>query len=153
MPLGFPLDDHHLFPLLNGVLVGYALLVFLPGWRHTPSLTLFVAFAYSAMYTALIGRRLDNATNAGGTTFYVSPRDVLVSRRLSCDTEKLRVAAARLWIHANFRYNLLAPYDRLASHAGTPLPPLDFATLDGVAGLFADRGILFAGIGRAYCRW
>jgi hypothetical protein len=59
MPMPFlEFDDHALFPCLNVVIVGYALLLFAPKWKHTPSVTLFIVFAYSLMYTLLLGHRL-----------------------------------------------------------------------------------------------
>lgn len=59
MPIPFvPLDDHAIFPCLNVVIVGYALLLFAPKYKHTPSLTLFIVFVYSLLYTLLLVHRL-----------------------------------------------------------------------------------------------
>lgn len=50
--------DEELFPALNLVFVGYACLIFLPRWRHTPALTLTVVTLYSAIYALLLVHRL-----------------------------------------------------------------------------------------------
>jgi len=50
--------DEELFPALNLVFVGYACLIFLPQWRHTPALTLTVVTLYSAIYALLLVHRL-----------------------------------------------------------------------------------------------
>ena len=50
MPLpGLPIADEKLFDALNGVMVGYIALIFLPTWRYTPALTLMVVCIYSLM--------------------------------------------------------------------------------------------------------
>jgi hypothetical protein len=59
MPIPFlPLDDHAIFPFLNIVIVGYALLLFAPKYKHTSYITLFITFIYSLLYTLLLVHRL-----------------------------------------------------------------------------------------------
>lgn len=52
MPIG-PVQDESLFPLLNGALIGYVLLVFFPRWKFTSFITLFLPVIYSALYASL----------------------------------------------------------------------------------------------------
>ena len=59
MPIPFlPFDDDAIFPCLNVVIVGYVLLLFAPKYKHTPSITLFITFIYSLLYTLLLVHRL-----------------------------------------------------------------------------------------------
>ena len=59
MPLPFiAATDEDIFPALNLVGVGYACLLFLPRWRHTPAVTLALVAFYSAIYALLLHHRL-----------------------------------------------------------------------------------------------
>ena len=53
-----PLSDDQLFPVLNIVMIGWALLALLPRWKYTPALSLAVVCAYSIMYFVLLAERL-----------------------------------------------------------------------------------------------
>eukprot|EP00466_Bigelowiella_natans_P013157 jgi/Bigna1/26057/gw1.20.124.1 len=55
IPLLHEYSDDDIFPLLNGVVIGWGLLAFLPSWRHTPFLVLVVSFIYAVLYALLIG--------------------------------------------------------------------------------------------------
>ena len=54
--------DEEILPALNLVLVGYACLIFLPRWRHTPAVTLALVTFYSAIYSLLLLHRLALST-------------------------------------------------------------------------------------------
>ena len=112
MPLPFLPDtpDEALFPLLNGVLLGYACLVLLPTWRHTPSVTLWIATGYAVVYAALLAQRIfgsatefpeaagfdsldavealfsDRAALFAGWTHYIS-FDLFVARHVLLDSQ------------------------------------------------------------------
>lgn len=50
MPLPFSeLEDVQLFKATDAVIVGYLLLMFLPFWKHTSTITFWMAAAYSLM--------------------------------------------------------------------------------------------------------
>ena len=83
-----PLGDDELFPWLNVVGAGWALIALLPRWRHTPALSMGVVAVYSVLYTVLLAERMRTA----------------------------------------------------------PLPEgASVGTLEGVAALFGDRGVIMAG--------
>jgi len=64
-----PLGDDELFPCLNVVLVGWALIAFLPRWKHTPALSLMVVGAYSLLYTILVVERARSGPLPVGSGF------------------------------------------------------------------------------------
>ena len=53
MGLG-PIGDERIFPYLNFVFLGYAILMFLPKWRFSRTITLFIAGVYSFLYLGLV---------------------------------------------------------------------------------------------------
>lgn len=57
LPLLRGYSDDQLFPLLNAVMLGWGALALLPRWRHTPTLTLSLVVAYSAVYALLVAAR------------------------------------------------------------------------------------------------
>ena len=102
--------DEELFPALNLVFVGYACLIFLPRWRHTPALTLTVVTLYSAIYALLLVHRLalsptplppisfdslDHiAVLFAGWDHYIA-FDLFVARHVLLDSQA--PAASRIW--------------------------------------------------------
>lgn len=57
MPIG-SFQDEQLFEGLNGVMIGYILLVFFPRWKYTPAITLGLCTVYSVMYVLLLATSL-----------------------------------------------------------------------------------------------
>lgn len=47
-----------IFPLLNGVIIGWGCLLFLPKWRHTPAITLLISQLYAVAYGAMLLHRI-----------------------------------------------------------------------------------------------
>ncbi|KAJ1475598.1 hypothetical protein T484DRAFT_1827702 [Baffinella frigidus] len=48
MPLPFlDASDAQIFETFNGVILGWACLLFLPTWRHTKTMVLLLVFVYS----------------------------------------------------------------------------------------------------------
>ena len=80
-------SSERIFASLNLVLVGWALLVVAPRWRHTGNATLGIALAYALLYALLAGEAaLDEDQPEGGgfgslaavTALFSKPRNVLL---------------------------------------------------------------------------
>eukprot|EP01044_Picomonas_judraskeda_P036912 COSAG03_NODE_16518_length_399_cov_1.036667_1_plen_105_part_10 len=64
-----PLGDDELFSWLNIVVLGWALIAFLPRWKHTPALSLAVVGAYALLYTVLLAERARSGPLPAGSGF------------------------------------------------------------------------------------
>eukprot|EP01035_Chromulina_nebulosa_P008253 gene8253-11185_t len=49
-----PIQDAEIFPFLNFVLLGYALIIFFPRWKFTKVITLILPAVYSFLYLVLV---------------------------------------------------------------------------------------------------
>lgn len=59
-----------IFKSLNGVMIGYALLVFAPRWQYTRTVVRTLVFLYSVLYAVLVVSRWSSAPLPEGAGFY-----------------------------------------------------------------------------------
>jgi hypothetical protein len=84
MPIPFvAASDDVIFKSLNGVMIGWLLLAFLPRWRYTSSLTLVIGAVYALLYAvmsvpALSQGRPVNFSSLTGVATMFAERDIVM---------------------------------------------------------------------------
>jgi hypothetical protein len=144
LPLLGMLDDE-LFGALNGVMLGWAALAFLPRWRHTPAVTLGFVVLYSAMYAVLLLQRALAAPLPEGAGFgsleavvaLFSDRDVVFAG----------------WTHY-IAFDLFVGRHIILDSQRTGLPHLAVLPLLPLTLMAGPAGLaLYTGLKSAWSRW
>lgn len=143
---GYNADE--LWPTVNLALVSWALLVFAPRWRHTPTLTMIAPIIHAVMYTLATTNELttpkgdndapiDMSTLAGVVALFQEPTGVFIG-----------------WLHY-LVYDVLVgrwiALDSVARGASVPVHALVVAPLLIVSLLFGPAGwLLYVAIVRPF---